>query len=385
MTTIEMCLLSASGLLTSSAFVLYLNGALRCAVRPNRWSWLIWTLSACAEALTFQAVSTDALTAAVFWFSVVGCFALTVVAWTSSAWRTPTWTELLCAAVAIAGLALALAFEQAWWGHLLVVIIIPVSFIPTYVDARRDYRQEESHSWLLWMSGDLLALSYVLVRLKSAQEIPYAAVEALCHGTVWLIVVIARRKRKALSGPSALPGSAIKVDMNHLGEAVFAARAFRAGDFIFSIKGELISSYDLPNSYEGPSDRFMQVDHDLFIGPSGDADDLVNHSCDPNAGIRFTQYGIILVALRDILPGEEICWDYSTTMLGIDWSMQCDCRSSSCRAIIGGFSSLPAERRAYYLEERVVAPFIERWEVVKQPSRVERREPAEPVRSLLAS
>ena len=38
---------------------------------------------------------------------------------------------------------------------------------------------------------------------------------------------------------------------------------------------------------------------------------LVNHSCDPNAAIREE---LLLVAIRDIQIGEEIRFDYSTTI-----------------------------------------------------------------------
>ncbi|RZM20081.1 MAG: SET domain-containing protein-lysine N-methyltransferase, partial [Sphingomonas sp.] len=36
---------------------------------------------------------------------------------------------------------------------------------------------------------------------------------------------------------------------------------------------------------------------------------------------RFGEDGVILVALRDILPGEEIAWDYSTTLGPDAWAL----------------------------------------------------------------
>ncbi len=148
------------------------------------------------------------------------------------------------------------------------------------------------------------------------------------------------------------------VGKNHLGRAVFAARAFEEGAAILKFSGPAISRAGVPRDCSGAKDRFMQIDHDRYLGPSGGADDFINHSCDPNAGIRFAAYGLLLITLRPIAEGEELCWDYSTTMHRNNWVMRCACRSPNCRGLIGEFESLPETRRAYYLAKNVVAPFI---------------------------
>jgi len=50
------------------------------------------------------------------------------------------------------------------------------------------------------------------------------------------------------------------------------------------------------------------------MGPSGGVDDFFNHSCDPNAGLQIDGQKVWLVAIKNITQGEEITWDYSTTM-----------------------------------------------------------------------
>ena len=42
------------------------------------------------------------------------------------------------------------------------------------------------------------------------------------------------------------------------------------------------------------------------MGPSGEVDDFFNHSCDPNAGLKITATKAVLVAIKDIPPGQEI-------------------------------------------------------------------------------
>jgi SET domain len=46
--------------------------------------------------------------------------------------------------------------------------------------------------------------------------------------------------------------------------------------------------------------------------PNGSLDDFTNHSCDANTGIRLTDRGTIVLALRDIAAHEELTYDYST-------------------------------------------------------------------------
>ena len=38
--------------------------------------------------------------------------------------------------------------------------------------------------------------------------------------------------------------------------------------------------------------------------------------------------------------------------------MSCACGSDACRGTIGDFADLPLDRRTYYLEQGVVAPYL---------------------------
>ncbi|MCA9520971.1 MAG: SET domain-containing protein, partial [Myxococcales bacterium] len=56
----------------------------------------------------------------------------------------------------------------------------------------------------------------------------------------------------------------------------------------------------------------LQIEEGLYLVPHEDLEpaDYVNHSCEPNAGVRGQ---VTLVALRDIAAGEAICFDYAMT------------------------------------------------------------------------
>ena len=83
---------------------------------------------------------------------------------------------------------------------------------------------------------------------------------------------------------------------------------------------------------------------------------FVNHSCDPNAGIRNDEN---MVALRDIAAGEEVRFDYSTTMEEQSFTMQCLCGLPQCRHVIKDFSTLPQHLKERYLDLRIVMNFIQ--------------------------
>jgi SET domain-containing protein len=59
---------------------------------------------------------------------------------------------------------------------------------------------------------------------------------------------------------------------------------------------------------------------------------FINHSCEPNVGFAGN---VVLVAMRDISPGEELTTDYAL-FDDYDGTMRCQCRTPSCRHTIGG-------------------------------------------------
>jgi hypothetical protein len=73
---------------------------------------------------------------------------------------------------------------------------------------------------------------------------------------------------------------------------------------------------------------------------------FANHSCAPNAGIRNDRD---LLALRDIPTGEEIRYDYSTTMDEKSFTVACRCGPPGCRQVVTDFAELPAGIQEYYL------------------------------------
>jgi hypothetical protein len=137
------------------------------------------------------------------------------------------------------------------------------------------------------------------------------------------------------------------------GLGIFARQKIAPGQRILTIEGPLIDFAE--TTRRGPRECMaIQIGPDLYFDtqPPGV---WVNHSCEPNAGIRFDSQ---LTALRPIQAEEEICYDYSTTMEEASFTMSCRCGEPRCRGIVQDFSTLPPALRARYLSQGVVMSFI---------------------------
>lgn len=354
-----------------AGYGLYLTGLRRQLVQPNRASWLIWSAATAIEAGTYAAVNPGALQGWVFALSAVACLAVTFGIWRRSNWSAPSRGELVCTAVCLAALILWIGSHNAFWAHMLVVAAVPIGFWPTWESVWQDRTRERSPAWGLWTIGDLATL---LVATRNgdqhAGEYVYILVELLCHASVWFMVGLAtinplrslgfRNGRFYVLDAYSPAANLFAVGETHLGKAVHAAKGFAEGETIIRFTGRRFRADRIPSLMRGASDRFVQVTPEHYMGPSGRIDDLINHSCAPNAGLRFAADYVFLVAIRDIVPGEEIAWDYSTTLKESNWHMICQCRSPECRRVIGNFATLSPERQEWFRARNLVAPYLRR-------------------------
>jgi uncharacterized protein len=117
------------------------------------------------------------------------------------------------------------------------------------------------------------------------------------------------------------------------GRGCFAARRFHARKKIAAYAGELVRGRrKVLARLRGQSvPRVVWIGDDLGIdgAAGGDETAYINHSCEPNAFMRAAPGDkVILFALRDILPGEEITIDYKDP----DHPAVCVCGASGCRS-----------------------------------------------------
>jgi hypothetical protein len=126
----------------------------------------------------------------------------------------------------------------------------------------------------------------------------------------------------------------------NMGRGVFAVQAIPRGTKLVACQGWLASSNALDEEWHA-----MQIGPDLWLCSAGDSlDDCINHGCEPNAG--FTTGEPILYALRDIAAGEQLAWDYSTSIAEPGWTLECLCGAPSCRKVIRSWWELGEADRA---------------------------------------
>ncbi|WP_413174172.1 SET domain-containing protein [Anabaena azotica] len=148
----------------------------------------------------------------------------------------------------------------------------------------------------------------------------------------------------------------IYIDRCDFGRGVFAARNISKGEVILTFTGKVISLTEVLTKAEKEAANPLQIDINTYIDIE-EPGVIVNHHCHPNAGIVNTK---TLIALTDISKGEEIFYDYSTTMSENLWTMVCGCSASNCRKIIKDFHYLPDSLKEQYLELGIVQNFIVR-------------------------
>ena len=144
------------------------------------------------------------------------------------------------------------------------------------------------------------------------------------------------------------PKTRVRASLIH-GRGLFAAQRIRRGEIVAVKGGHILDRRVLDRSPARSAVSYIQIDDHVYIGArtAGEVPRnklFINHSCDPNVGIRGE---ITFVALRHIAPGEELTYDWAMEENRRDHT-RCTCRAPSCRKILTGRDwQIPALQRRY--------------------------------------
>jgi hypothetical protein len=122
------------------------------------------------------------------------------------------------------------------------------------------------------------------------------------------------------------------------GRGLFATADIAKGEIVAVKGGHIVDRKTLREKIApvlGPVE--IQIDDDLFMAPMTDDERelsmlYLNHSCDPNLGVRGE---ITFVAMRAIRADEELTHDWAMTD-DDDYSVECNCGASNCRKTLTG-------------------------------------------------
>jgi hypothetical protein len=140
-----------------------------------------------------------------------------------------------------------------------------------------------------------------------------------------------------------------------------AVEAISAGEVVAAFGGRCVTRDEFDLLPATQQVRSVQIEDDLYLAGAAEPEpaDFINHSCDPNCVVSGN---VVLVARRDIFPGEELSYDYATTD-GSDYDeFECSCGTRACRGKISGHDwMLPELQLRYrgafspYLARRIAA------------------------------
>jgi hypothetical protein len=149
------------------------------------------------------------------------------------------------------------------------------------------------------------------------------------------------------AGQVAIAANVYLASRPGVGLGVYAQRDFAPGDFLFSAMGAVAPAQTMFS---------IQVDWNQHLDAYPPARYL-NHSCDPNAGVKTNALGLPdFYALRAIAKDEEIRYDYAMTEYRHyerarpewDFDLTCYCGAAICRGRFGYYSELSQELKIKY-------------------------------------
>jgi uncharacterized protein len=133
--------------------------------------------------------------------------------------------------------------------------------------------------------------------------------------------------------PKASKGAASTIE----GRGLVAIAPIAVGELVAIKGGHIVDTAALRSLPERLQNSEVQIADGFHLVALEEAEYepvmlFINHSCEPNVGFAGN---IVLVAMRDIDPGEELTTDYAL-FDDYDGTMECRCGTPSCRGTISG-------------------------------------------------
>jgi len=131
------------------------------------------------------------------------------------------------------------------------------------------------------------------------------------------------------------------------GRGVYAARDIAEGERIIEYGGTLITAEEADVGCDDEGMRrhhtfLFAVNDDWVVDGSRNGNEarFINHSCDPNCESVIVRKHVYIHALRDILEGEELVYDYwyvvddAYSLAELQRIYPCRCKAASCRGTL---------------------------------------------------
>ncbi len=134
-------------------------------------------------------------------------------------------------------------------------------------------------------------------------------------------------------------------------EGCYTTEVIRKGSFVVEYTGPHLTIKEADALYDDQPRTYLfgLSDKKHVIDGNGVAA-FINHSCDPNCEVDEIDGRVLITAIRDIEPGEEITYDYNLYDGDLSDPSLCLCGSANCRGTM--YSEDEIKRRARILRRR---------------------------------
>lgn len=114
------------------------------------------------------------------------------------------------------------------------------------------------------------------------------------------------------------------------GFAVYTHESIKKNDLLAVWGGRVVTLDEVMTLSREEQGHTIQIFDELYLAPLDmeEPADMINHSCNPNSGICGQ---IALIAMRDIVAGEEITFDYAMADSSAFDEFDCTCGTAECR------------------------------------------------------
>ena len=113
----------------------------------------------------------------------------------------------------------------------------------------------------------------------------------------------------------------------------FALELIPKGSHIATFGGPILTTAAFSLEPPDVRSRSIQIERDSYLTgpPQREPGDTINHSCEPNCGMRNASQ---IVTIRDVLKGEELTYDYAMSDTADYDEFRCGCGAQTCRGTV---------------------------------------------------
>jgi len=140
------------------------------------------------------------------------------------------------------------------------------------------------------------------------------------------------------------------------GMGIYALQNIMMGELLCVWGGRAMPQTEFAELSEERKSHSLQVAENVYLVTDEEREevDYFNHSCNPNAGMMGQS---CLVAMREIVIGEEVCFDYATSD-GSDYDeFVCRCGAEECRGVVRGDDWKRKELQVRY--QKYFSPYLQ--------------------------